>query len=150
MIQEGKKLRARHQLPLPSHELQRTRTLMKVSHRVSLRSIFHRLMPEILTILPLIFPRRILPGHVTYCREIRLQQSKGPGLCSGQDQSSRFWFCNGFWPLLGRVSSLPASLLPRKALGLSSAEPVDAAGFKLPGTAELFLTALPIARTESF
>lgn len=55
-----------------------------------------------------------------------------------------------FSPSLGRVFSLPASLLPRKALGLCSAEPLDAAGFKLPGTAELFLTVLPTGRTESF
>ena len=49
---------------------------------------------------------------------------------------------------LERGSSLPAPLLPREALGLSSAEPLDAAGFNLPGTAELFLIELPIARTE--
>lgn len=55
-----------------------------------------------------------------------------------------------FQPSLGRVFSLSASLLPRKALGLSSAEPLDAAGFKLPGTAELLLTVLPTGRAESF
>lgn len=55
-----------------------------------------------------------------------------------------------FSPSLGRVFSVPASLLPGKGLGLSSAEPLDAAGFKLPGTAELFLIVLPIGRHESF
>lgn len=57
-------------------------------------------MPEILTLLQLIFPRRILPGHVTYCREIWLQQPKGPGLCSGQDQSWGFWLCTEVHTLL--------------------------------------------------
>lgn len=70
--------------------------------QVSLRSIFHTLMPEILTLLPLIFPRRIPPGRVTCCRKIWLQQSKGPGLCSGQDQSWGFWLCNGFRLLFGK------------------------------------------------
>lgn len=69
---------------------------------MSLRSIFHTLIPEILTLLPLVFPRRIPPGRVTCCRKIWLQQSKGPGLCSGQDQSWGFWLCNGFRLLFGK------------------------------------------------
>lgn len=75
---------------------------------------------------------------------------RGQACAQGRTKAADFGYAMAFGPSLGRVSSLPASLLPRKALGLSSAEPVDAAGFKLPGTAELFLTALPIARTESF
>lgn len=49
---------------------------------------------------------------------------------------------------LGRESRLPALLLPKEALVLSSVKLLDAAGFNLLGTAELFLPGLPIKRTE--
>lgn len=84
-----------------------------------------------------------------------LQQPKGPGLCSVQDQSWRFWSCNGGHSLLlsaplWEECSVCQPLLPEKALGLSSAGPLDAAAFKLPGTAELLLIVLLIVKTESF
>lgn len=79
-----------------------------------------------------------MPGHVTYCREIWLQQPKGRGLCSVQDQRCGFWLCNAGHGLL------------LSELGLSSAGPLDVAGFKLPGAAELLPIELLIGKTESF
>lgn len=147
--------------PLPNCKLQRTRTLKLVIGsitQVSLGVHFSRgWCLEMLTLFQLIFPRKFLPEGGTYCRETQLQQSKGPGTNSGQDQNCGVQLCNGVRSLSclpsvwgGGPACLPAPLLPRAALGLSSSEPLDAAGCNLPGTAELFLTGRPIARTEPF
>lgn len=106
------------------------------------------------TLFWLMFPRKSLPEGGTYCREIQFQQSKGPGMYSGKAQTREVQPFSGWTVVLGwclgRGSSLPAPLLPREELGVSSADPLDAAGFNLPGTAELFVTGLPAARTEPF
>lgn len=74
-------------------------------------------MPEIFTLLPLIFPWRFPPGHVTYCREIWLQQPKGPGHAQGRTKAGGFGHAMEhtaccFQPLFGKgvqFASLSAS-----------------------------------------
>lgn len=61
-----------------------------MSHRCLLACIFARLMPRNVYPFWLMFPRKSLPEGGTYCREIQFQQSKGPGMYSGQDQTWGF------------------------------------------------------------
>lgn len=109
-----------------------------------------------LTLFPLIFTKKVLPeGEAPTAEKFSFNSQRGQAHTRGRTKTRGTVMQWGALPValsqcLERGSSLPVPLLPREALGLPLAEPLEAFGFNLPGTAELFLTGIPIARTESF